>query len=144
MRSDTTTEALRIWDGEEGGLRRLEDDELVPRFTPVLQDVGIQVISVSPERFADSLEECDTLIVYGGYVTARQADFYGKGVDRVTVATLVFVIDVREAKLLHIEVISVWRPGEVTYEGMTTGRTKINEARLYVTDLLRSASDETQ
>ena len=111
-------------------------DKQVPYYLPVLSDGSPVLKGVDTARFANSVSECDTLIVYGGFESSRFRDYYGQGWDRVGITTLVFVIDAKDKKILHVETIGTDTPGVRTEDSHTTGYTLYDLADKYVIGLL--------
>ncbi len=67
-----------------------------------------------PALFADTVEECDTLVIYKSFATKVDEEYYDTGDDRIHVSTFVFVIDVNEKRLLHIKSVATDAPGNIT------------------------------
>lgn len=92
----------------------------------------------APSLFADSLGECDFLIVYGGYESLRNEAYYMDAIDRIETTTMVFVIDAKNRQLLHIENIGTVNPASSTRSDQTTGPTMTSESAQYIQSLLTS------
>ena len=60
---------------------------------------------VDYDAFANSPAECDYLIAYDAIDTEVRENYYVGGADRVTVTTIAVIFDVRNRKVVHIEVI---------------------------------------
>ena len=89
-----------------------------------------------PSHFANSIDECDTLIVYSGFESGRNVNYYSNGADRVSITTIVLVIDAKARELQHIEIIGTDSPSSVTDMSHTTGRLKDKEAEQYIASLV--------
>lgn len=108
-----------------------------PLYMPALPNGNVPLYGgIDPARFANHVDECQTLIIYGGFVSSRAVDAYLPGVDRVGITTLVFIIDAQERKLQHVEVIGTDLPGVSTDLSRTTGDTFQAEAEEYALGLL--------
>ena len=58
---------------------------------------------IDTEAVARSIDEAEYLIVYCGFVSRVDKEFYNGGIDRTLVTTLVLVIDVQDRSVVHIE-----------------------------------------
>ena len=65
---------------------------------------------IDPAFYAGSIEECDYLIVFGGFESDRDREYYKGGADRVEITTLVLVFDAREKELLHLKSLGTFLP----------------------------------
>ena len=87
------------------------------------------------EPFANGLDECDYFLIYSGMISHVDKAFYWGDIDRKAVSTLVFVIDVREKEMIHIEFIGNDCPGVSAQSA--TGSTMVTEAEQYMIDICR-------
>ena len=87
--------------------------------------------------FAQSLEECRTLIYYGGFPSRIEKDYYTGPADRVQVTTVVLVIDMETEQILHLA--SVWTntPGDRVAPGNHIGSVNHTKAVEYIEELLK-------
>ena len=111
-----------------------------PYFQAVFSDGTPKYEDVPESVWADSFEECDYLIVYGGFEVSRNAGYYEGGADRVTTKTVVYVLDPKEKVVLLSKDIGVDAPGSVTDH--TTGRVLYDEADAYITYLLTGQEEQ--
>lgn len=86
-----------------------------------------------PSLFADTVEECTTLVVYKGLESKVDENYYEDGSDRIQITTYVFVIDVAERRLLHIKAVSSNSPGVITTSNVGTVDT--SGAFIYMAEL---------
>ncbi len=107
-----------------------------PFFQPVYSNGEPVYPSVLASVWAETVENCDWLIVYGGFETDREKNYYFGGTDRVTVETRVYVLDVREKQSVLLEVIGVDKPGRRTEMDHTSGRVMFDEAEAFISRLL--------
>ena len=105
-----------------------------PFFQPVVSTGQPVLPEVPASCWAESVEECDWLIIYGGYETSRTKGYYGGNIDRVVVETRVHVLDPREKRIVLTEIIGSDVPGIRTTN--PTGRVKFDEAEACIVKLL--------
>ena len=67
---------------------------------------------VPTDAFADSIDECDYLIVFDAVDSSIKEKYYAGGYDRISVTTLALVIDVNRGKVVHIENVGTDTPGD--------------------------------
>ena len=67
---------------------------------------------VPTDAFADSIDECDYLIVFDAVDSNIKEKYYAGGYDRISVTTLALVIDVNRGKVVHIENVGTDTPGD--------------------------------
>lgn len=87
----------------------------------------------SEEDFADTRGECGYLIVYGGFISRKEKNYYKGGISRNTVSTEVFVIDAVKKEVIHIEHIGTNAPQAVTTT--PTGSILSNDALNYMANI---------
>lgn len=75
----------------------------------IMQDA---LSDVPTDAFADSIDECDYLIVFDAVDSSIKKKYYASGHDRISVTTLVLVIDVNRGKVVHIENVGTDTPGD--------------------------------
>lgn len=123
---------------KEESLSVYEQDGMVnpkePYYLPTYTNGDPIYANIPPERFANHVNDCEYLIVFGGFESGRNVGYYSGGVDRVIITTLVLVIDVQSEKVLHIQNIGTDSPGMTTSN--PTGRALYDEAGQYLTVLL--------
>ena len=87
------------------------------------------------DQFANSLDDCHYVVAYMGLQSRVDEDFYDTPTaDRVTVTTLVVVMDAQTREFVHIHTVGSDTPGMVTED--PTGSTMWDEARDYMVTLL--------
>jgi hypothetical protein len=114
-----------------------EAESGLPAYFPSSANEEGSYDDVDPQRFANYVTECDRLLIWGGFEADRESKYYEDGTDRVTTATLVFVIDVTNGKLLHIESVGTDRPESEPESTNGTGYTMSESANEYIAELLR-------
>ena len=67
---------------------------------------------VPTDAFANSIDECDYLIVFDAVDSSIKEKYYAGGYDRISVTTLALVIDVNRGKVVHIENVGTDTPGD--------------------------------
>jgi len=82
----------------------------------------------------------ETLMVVHAFASGVEPDYYNTGIDRVTVTTVVFVIDLESRGVLHVEYLGTQTPGE-EIEGSggakpNWGRWMSDEALAYADSLM--------
>lgn len=90
--------------------------------------------AVDRSRLTWDIDACDYIIVFGGYKSLADEDYYMGGINRYGMTMLVFVIDARELTCLHIESVSTDLPGSPTDH--TTGYLDRESAEEYIAELL--------
>ena len=105
-----------------------------PFFQPVWSNGQPLFREIPASCWAKTVEECDWLIVYGGFETSRNKNYYGAGIDRVVVTTRVCVLDPAEKRIVLEETIGTDAPGVRT--STPTGRVMIDEAQSYIISLI--------
>ena len=103
-----------------------------------LPSYGMSSWDIPRERIAETREDCDYLILYGGLFSDYEKNYYIGG-HRITVTTLVFVIDTKTGEIVHIETIGVDRPGSSTKT--PKGKTYVQESIDYLSALLGSKKE---
>lgn len=91
-----------------------------PFFTPVGIDGQLRYPNLPAKVWANSREECDYLVVYGGYTSKVDKNYYtavysggGAGsADRVTVTTMYCVIDAHTGKVVNVSKVGTDTPGD--------------------------------
>lgn len=121
------------------GNHRNEFLDYVPRFYPSEchnhTAFGLDENSLEKcDIFADSLDECKYLILYGGFESLLEEDFYFQG-DRVTISTLVILIDAQSREIVAIKDLGSDTPPAFKAE-KGFGDVKDTEARQFVADVL--------
>jgi len=107
-------------------------------------DLGSTVVGLSTDRQLAltaveapaglaSVTEAQTLMVIDGFVWRVSQGFYQGGIDRVSVATVVYVIDLATSSVTHVELIGVDVPS-TNNAASTRGFTLEAAARVYVAD----------
>ena len=92
--------------------------------------------SVDDSVFADGLDKCDYLIVFDTLRSKVEPNYYKNGMDRVTITTVVMVINVKDIAVEHIQVIKIDVP-PVTYSlGAHMGHFDLEGTVNYITALL--------
>lgn len=117
-------------------------DPSLPTYWPSLfggNAMGPVDYNIDPRVFAESIDECDTLIISGGFESLREEGYYLGELDRVTITTLVFIIDVHERKILHIE--SIGSDLGDPKNGINEGRVLGDEREQYILTLILNSQD---
>ena len=104
-----------------------------PFFQPVYSNGQPIYPEIPASRWADAVENCGWLIVYGGFETGRNTDYYGKGIDRVIVTTRLYVLDPVARRIVLEEEIGTDAPGIRT--GSPRGQVLFSEADALITRL---------
>ena len=86
-------------------------------------------------KFADSPKDWKYLIVYTSYDSKIEEEFYYGGVDRISVTTLVLIIDVEKTEVVHIEFIGADCPPAMNAQSIR-GEFMRDEALEYIERLL--------
>ena len=107
-----------------------------PFFQPVWSNGQPLYPDIPASCWADSVEDCDWLIVYGGFETGRNKGFYGGNIDRVIVTTRVYVLDPREKKIVLTRTIGTDTPASRTSN--PTGKVLSEQAKDYIIRLITS------
>ena len=115
-----------------------------PFFQPVYSNGEPVYPSVPVSIWAETVEDCDWLIVYGGFETDRDKNFYFGDIDRVTVETRVYVLNAREKRAALLEVIGVDRPERRTTMDHTSGWVMHDEAEAFISRLLTDGESAEQ
>ncbi len=97
--------------------------------------------NVPVETFANSTDECDYLIIFDSVTSHVDEDYYMGSIDRTSVTSLVFVIDVNEGKIVHIENVGTDTPGSTVEMGQQRGDLLWDEVAAYLNELLLNRSD---
>ena len=85
--------------------------------------------------FASSYDEWKYLIIYRDMVSGVEKGYYMGGIDRTTVTTMVFVIDVQTGELVHIKAVASDTPPSYGAEH-SVGSIQKDEAFAYINTLL--------
>jgi len=85
---------------------------------------------VPHERYADSTEECDYLLLTAAQETRRDEEYYYGGIDRVSTATLALVIDARSETIVYADTVYVDIPASSTYNPIGRARHALAKMRL--------------
>ena len=101
-----------------------------PFFQPVVSNGQPKFASIPSSCWANTIEECDWLIVYGGFETGRNKGFYGGNIDRVIVTTRLFVLDPKGKRIVLEETIGTDAPGIQTRN--PRGQVLFDEAGKYI------------
>lgn len=111
----------------------------------VLLDDDEEVFNLegSDDRLASSKDDCRYVIAYVGCRTTVEENYYYKygggytdsTVDRVTMTTVVFVIDTDRQEVVHAYFVGSNKPGDSTKTA--TGEVLATEAKEYIAGLLR-------
>ena len=91
------------------------------------------------DAFANSIDECDYLIVFDGVTSEVEEDFYMGGWDRETTTTLALIIDAKQGKIVHIENVGSDTPPSMQADS-TAGEMLRSELAEYLHDLLLEQS----
>ena len=102
------------------------------RFVNDDQDIKFSAYSA---KFADSPKDWKYLIVYTSYDSKIEEEFYYGGVDRISVTTLVLIIDVEKTEVVHIEFIGADCPPAMNAQSIR-GEFMRDEALEYIERLL--------
>ena len=97
--------------------------------------------NVPVETFANSTDECDYLIIFDSVASHVDEDYYMGSIDRTSVTSLVFVIDVNEGKIVHIENVGTDTPGSTVEMGQQRGDLLWDEVAAYLNELLLNRSE---
>ena len=73
---------------------------------------GLGPLGALAEYLAPNVDQAKTLIVVDGFVESVDQGYYQGGKDRVTVRTVVWVIDLASRSVSHIENIGLDKPGD--------------------------------
>jgi len=122
---------------------RLEDntiDSRIPHYFPLLTAANVLPNLCKPVSFADNLKECDYFIFYQGAEYSRDENFYNESIDKVTIATLVIVVDARSHEIVRFYNIGTDSPGIVAKD--PTGDVKNAKAELFISGMLRDSEWE--
>ena len=114
----------------------------VPLFYPEslnghFDDEGTMTIlaNVPTDAFANSIDECDYLVVYDSGASHIDEGYY-TGIDRQSTTTLALVVNMREGKVAHIENIGTDTPGKRVKIGQNRGKMLWDECAEYLNTLL--------
>ena len=105
-----------------------------PFFQPVLSNGQPKYTSIPASCWANTVEECEWLILYGGFETGRNKGFYGGNIDRVIVTTRVYVVDPKEKRIVMEETIGTDTPGIKTKN--PKGQVLYDEAEKFIIRLV--------
>ncbi len=86
--------------------------------------------------FADSVDDWKYIVMYKDYFSRREEKYYAGGLDRVSVTTLVLVIDAQTEEIVHIKCIATDCPPGVNATS-TTGSLMREEALDYIYGILK-------
>ena len=92
--------------------------------------------AVDDSVFADGLDKCDYLIVFDTLRSKREINYYKNGMDRITITTVVMVINVKNIAVEHIEVIKIDVPPVKYTPGEFMGHFDLEGTVKYITALL--------
>lgn len=99
------------------------------------------------DRLADAKDDLRYVITYRSYETQREQNFYrvvrGSGGlrDRITVSTIVYVVDARSGEVVHIRHVGCDKP-PAEYSTRSRGSVLTKEAKEYIASLLGGAPEE--
>lgn len=124
-----------------------EEDADRPLFTPIYyedKDDGVREYptgaaiaeAVDDSVFADGLDKCDYLIVIDTLRSKKEINYYKNGLDRITMTTIVMVINVKNIAVEHIEVVKIDVPPVKYTPGEFMGHYDMEGTVKYITALL--------
>ena len=87
--------------------------------------------NVPADAFANSIDECDYLVVYDSGASHIDEGYY-TGIDRQSTTTLALVINVHEGKVVHIQNIGTDTPGKRVKIGQNRGKMLWDECAEYL------------
>ena len=90
-----------------------------PFFQPV-SGKGVPKYDVPAYTWANTQKECDYLVVYGGFEESREKRYYQGGIDRVSIATRVYIIDPKKSRTVYCNTLAIDTPPPMTNH--TTGK----------------------
>lgn len=99
--------------------------------------LAVMLDGIDNEAFAGSFDECDYLILYDRFASHIDEGYYMGNIDRESATTMVFVIDAKEHKVVHIENIGTDTPGKSVKMGQNRGDMKYDEMEAYINALLK-------
>ena len=127
--------------GQDGELfKNASDDLSIPHYFPFNAAVDELPHLCKPSSFADNLKECDYFIFYQGAEYSRSKNYYNKSIDKVSMATLVIVVDARSHEIVRLYNIGIDSPGMVTQSPQ--GKAKNAKAELFISGMLRDSEWE--
>ena len=100
-----------------------------PFFQPV-SSKGVPKYDVPASTWANTQKECDYLVVYGGFEHSREKRYYQGGIDRVSVATSVYIIDPKKSRTVYCDVLAIDTPPPMTNRTTGTVDRRRAEARV--------------
>ena len=92
--------------------------------------------AVDDSVFADSLDKADYLIVFDGLHSLVETNYYKNGMDRITLTTLVMVINVKQIAAEHFYIVDIDVPAPVYSLGEHYGHFDVEGTVSYITALL--------
>ena len=110
-----------------------------PFFQP-LYSSGTPIFDVPASTWASTIEECNWLIVYGGFEVDRRKEYYMDGSDRVSVATRVYVINPKKSRIVYYKDLGTDVPGNRTDH--TSGKVDHKAAEAEIMYLLTGSRKE--
>ncbi len=87
------------------------------------------------ERKNSQYKECDYLIVCGGFELSREKKYYQGGIDRVSVETRVYIIDMKKAHIVFEKDFGIDTPHPISADH-TTGYVNYRDSEAYIRYLL--------
>jgi hypothetical protein len=107
-----------------------------PQYTPSYTNSSPLFSNSAPELFADTIAECDYLVLFGGFISRYDAEYFEDGSDRIGITTLVLVINANEKILLHIKALDEDLPEASSGSDQTFGTVDKDAAYSYIGSLL--------
>ena len=105
-----------------------------PFFQPVSYN-GAPEYDVPASTWANTKKECDYLIVYGGFELSREKKYYRGGIDRVSVETRVYIIDMKKTHIVFEKDFGIDTPNPISTDH-TTGYVNYRDSEAYIRYLL--------
>ena len=130
-----TEEAVRDMIVSEAGTvfttpARLRRSDRVPYYFPSGTNGMLLYDTDNTDAFADSFDSCRYLVYYNGFESRVDENYYGNAYNRISVTTVVFVIDVKDREVVHIETVGTDTPGNVTQD--IRGKILYDRAEAYI------------
>lgn len=122
--------------GHSGSLlKRSSDDASIPAYFPESSTVDLLPHLCAPSSFADNQSDCDYYVFYEEAEYSRSKGYYNGGIDKVTVATLVIVVDANSHEAVRLYNIGTDSPGMITHN--PRGSMKSAKAEMFIAGMLR-------
>ena len=111
------------------------DKPSISEYFPTYTTADVLPRLCKPSSFADNLKQCDYFIFYDDVEYSRTENYYNGSIDKVTVATIVIVVDARKQEVIRFYNIGTDSPGMITHSPRGDGL--YAEAELFIAGMLR-------